>query len=884
MTRSPLDRSLEPLEPRTLLAAAAGDLDPAFGVDGVRVYDDIPAPAVGLATQSDGKFLVATESTLYRFKPDGSLDKSFGTRGHVTPGFTLHGLGVDHHGKIAVGGGTADFQWAAARYNPDGSPDTTFNHTGQIITRANGDTEDHASVMTLQPDGKILVGGVRFNGNTDDDPDFDYNAAVVRFNTDGSIDTAFGTNGEAFDTPVFNAVNTIAVAPNGDIAIAGEQNIGMARHQEWFQVATAAGRVVAGTPPTTDNPGYFTRYRAAWYRPDGTRVLADEAMGNSFVSFDDRGVGVWFNPLAPAGYTDEKVNAIVTTADNKTLLAGLDYGGNLGLLRFNPDATPDSTFGFGGSSNIDLNRRKTEWIDRLALLPDGDLLAAGTIGGTFPDNPSPDARLFIARIKGGAHPVGNLPPRAAFDIDRPAAGTTQFEFTVTYAAEETIDKSSLGGRDVRVVGPGGYSALARLTHLDDRYAGRHVIATYTIDAPGGTWNRADNGRYTVYLRTDQVSDNRGHAAPAGVIGGFKVYFPRGRHHTATTTAAVTRALAAPAAAPGDTLPNITDTATDAAGNVYRTGTFTGTVDFDPSPTATTNLTAQSTDDYIAKFTPDGRLLWARSFGSSQAMGQPRLGVSPAGDAYLTADFAADFEIGHSPSGRSIVFHRGTERNLYVLHLDPDGNPLHDNAFVTPGQDMTAVDVATTPDGHVALVANSTVPGIQSSDDYKGDAHFYLLNFRLRTAVHHRWAEFLASTPGVVEARSLAVSPTSGAVYIAGATAPDVDFAPGHRVRKVSGSLTDSPFLLRLAPSGRFDWVVGYETAFPATLWIDRIDPDDAVHVSGNYVSARVDFNPSPRKQFILTAPNGGDSPDATYTALFSPRGALLSAQDTTSVT
>src|SRR5689334_5842201 len=98
--------SFEPLEPRRLLAAATGDLDPTWGVDGVRVYDDITAPAIGVATQSDGKFLVATGATVYRFRADGSLDKSFGHRGQVTPDFSIFGLGIDHQGRIAVGGGS----------------------------------------------------------------------------------------------------------------------------------------------------------------------------------------------------------------------------------------------------------------------------------------------------------------------------------------------------------------------------------------------------------------------------------------------------------------------------------------------------------------------------------------------------------------------------------------------------------------------------------------------------------------------------------------------------------------------------------------------------------------------------------------------------------
>src|SRR5258706_1002693 len=128
--------TIETLEPRKLLPAA-GELDPTFGVHGVVVFPDVPGPVVGLATQSDGKFVLANHTTFYRFRADGTLDRSFGHRGHIIPGFTLYGVGIDHNGRIAVGGGTADFKWAAARYKPDGTPDTAFNGAGQIITHYN---------------------------------------------------------------------------------------------------------------------------------------------------------------------------------------------------------------------------------------------------------------------------------------------------------------------------------------------------------------------------------------------------------------------------------------------------------------------------------------------------------------------------------------------------------------------------------------------------------------------------------------------------------------------------------------------------------------------------------------------------------------------------
>jgi hypothetical protein len=324
-------------------------------------------------------------------------------------------------------------------------------------------------------------------------------------------------------------------------------------------------------------------------------------------------------------------------------------------------------------------------------------------------------------------------------------------------------------------------------------------------------------------------------------------------------------------APGDTLPNITDTATDSAGNVYRAGTFTGTVDFDPSASGTANFTAQSTDAYVAKFAPDGTLFWAKRWGGGSPTALPKIGVTPAGAVFLAADYTGTMDLDPS-AGTSNIGQVGANSNVFVVRLDSAGELVRANAFATPGQDMLAVDVVTTSDGHVALVANGNVPGIPDSDDYKGDCQFYLLSARLRTAVHDRWATVL--TYGVVAANAAAAGPT-GAIYISGASYPGVNFAPGRRVRTVPGSRFDNPFLLRIDPTGRFDWVIGYEGATADTLVIDSVDADDDVHVAGRY-DASIDFNPSPRKHFHL---HPADNTGGDYTALFSSRGGLIFAED-----
>jgi uncharacterized delta-60 repeat protein len=123
----------------------------------------------------------------------GNLDATFGTSGIVTTDFSSTNdngaaAALQADGKIIVAGTTAS-DFALARYNTDGSLDNTFGVNGKVVTSIaiNG---DQATSVAIQPDGKIIAGGVSYNVSSTLN-DF----ALVRYNTDGSVDTSFGNNG-----------------------------------------------------------------------------------------------------------------------------------------------------------------------------------------------------------------------------------------------------------------------------------------------------------------------------------------------------------------------------------------------------------------------------------------------------------------------------------------------------------------------------------------------------------------------------------------------------------------------------------------------------------------------------------------------------------------
>ena len=116
--------------------------------------------------------------------------------------------------------------------------------------------------------------------------------------------------------------------------------------------------------------------------------------------------------------------------------------------------------------------------------------------------------------------VDKTPPTATYGNQTPTTGATTFNFTVAYAdAFTSVDTSTFDNSDVTVTGPNGFSANAT-------YISRvGNVATYQIAAPGGTWNPADAGLYTVSQNGSQVSDTAGWSRPAGAIGTFTAAMP-----------------------------------------------------------------------------------------------------------------------------------------------------------------------------------------------------------------------------------------------------------------------------------------------------------------------------------------------------------------------
>ena len=288
-----------------------GSLDTGFGGgDGV-VTTDLGVNEVGrtVALQVDGKILVGgytfgggTNFMVARYNTDGSLDTSFGGGdGVVTTSFggpaadSLTSLVVQLDGKIVVAGGGGNYDLAIARYNGDGSLDTSFGGgDGLVTTRANGGGLESFSGLVVQADGKLVAAG--FSGN---------DLVLVRYHPDGSLDTSLGGTGIVVTSlgAGIDGAYDLALQNDGKIVLVGRTHNGSN-----YDVAVVRYNS-NGTMDTSFGGG------------DG---IVTTAIG----SVDDQGV------------------AVAIQSDGKIVVSGKTWNGtdyDIALLRYNADGTLDVT-------------------------------------------------------------------------------------------------------------------------------------------------------------------------------------------------------------------------------------------------------------------------------------------------------------------------------------------------------------------------------------------------------------------------------------------------------------------------------------------------------------------------------------------------------------
>ncbi|MFL5732975.1 MAG: dockerin type I domain-containing protein [Chloroflexia bacterium] len=335
-----------------------GDIDTGFGIGGGVSTSFNPffgSGARAVAVQSDDKIVAVgfgrnparahDTFAIARYNADGSLDTAFGNGGKVLTAIDpqtgagrddiAHAVAFAPGDKIVVAGVTGGFlaDFAVARYNSDGSLDTTFGNGGIVITDIGG--EDSANAVAVQPDGKILVGGEGWTSGSSQQ-----NFTLVRYNTNGSLDTSF--SGGIVTTDFRGGSDRaygIVTRPDGKIVLGG------------------TAQISGGCNP---NPCERYGFALAQYNSNGTLDTGFGDGGKRDLDF-----------LASSG-----AYALDRLSDGRLVLAGHYGNTDFALALFNANGSLDAGFGDTGLVRTTFGN-DADNAYAVRVQPDGKILAAG---------------------------------------------------------------------------------------------------------------------------------------------------------------------------------------------------------------------------------------------------------------------------------------------------------------------------------------------------------------------------------------------------------------------------------------------------------------------------------------------------------------------------
>jgi uncharacterized delta-60 repeat protein/uncharacterized repeat protein (TIGR01451 family) len=351
----------------------------------------------------------AADFAVVRYNPDGSFDLSFGTGGGVKTDFNSNAdlgkaVALQPDGKILVVGTTctpANCDFALVRYNPNGSLDSGFGQGGTVVTDLG--VNDGLSAVALQADGKIVAAGSTYTMSGGVLLTYDF--ALARYNVNGSLDNSFGTGGiTVTDFGAHDAAYAVLVQTDGRIVAVGGSgsqpgagDVALARYNSdgtldsgfgtGGKVTTdfgsdegAQGAVLQGDGKIAVAGGAHTspsHFLLARYNTDGT---LDNSFGTS---------GKVSTDPCPAGSTTCSgggfANALLLRPDGRLAAAGYadsaQYTYDFAIVQYMADGNLDTSFGAGGKVTTQFRQGFENDVAFAAVVqPDTKLVLAGRAG------------------------------------------------------------------------------------------------------------------------------------------------------------------------------------------------------------------------------------------------------------------------------------------------------------------------------------------------------------------------------------------------------------------------------------------------------------------------------------------------------------------------
>jgi len=305
-------------------------------------------------------------------------------------------------------------------------------------------------------------------------------------------------------------------------------------------------------------------------------------------------------------------------------------------------------------------------------------------------------------------------------------------------------------------------------------------------------------------------------------------------------------------------------AVDSSGNIYTTGYFTETADFDPGA-GTANLTSNGGYDvFVSKLDSSGNYVWAKSFGSSgrgsDALDGTDYGLSVAvdssGNVYTTGKFeyTADFDPGAGTANLTSSTNNGGNScclysdDAFVLKLDSSGNYVWAKSFTGTG-DMRGNSVAVDSSGNIYTTGYFTEtadfdPGAGTAN-LTSNAGYDAFVSKLDSSGNYVWVKSFTGT-GNTQGGPVAVD-SSGNVYTAGKFEGTADFDPGAGTANLTSNggddaFGDDAFVSKLDSSGNYVWAKSFGGDKEETVTEMVVDSSGNVYTAGRF-EGTADFDP-----------------------------------------
>ena len=286
-------------------------------------------------------------------------------------------------------------------------------------------------------------------------------------------------------------------------------------------------------------------------------------------------------------------------------------------------------------------------------------------------------------------------------------------------------------------------------------------------------------------------------------------------------------------------------ALDASGNVYTTGRFSGTADFDPDSSGTFNLTSGGNNDiFISKLNNAGNFVWAKTIGGPNIQLGRFITIDPSGNVYTTGDFRGTVDFDPDSSANFYLTSNGYD-DIFISKLDSTGNFLWAKtmgginedaggsiAFDASGNVYTTGSFRATvdfdPDSSGTFFLSTSSPG-----------EFDIFISKLDSSGNFIWVKQMGG-PDDDGGISIVLDAAAN-IYTTGAYRATADFDPGAGTYFLNSFGIYTSYISKLDPSGNFVWAVsmgGTNTDGSVSI---ALDASANVHVAGYFYSHSIAF-------------------------------------------